>query len=130
MRVKYVHTLTTCPLCSKLTCDLVWQLRSWTKDRSVPGARNALQYTLGPDNTAYATILARADNKPAPKWEDIEFLRDGRERLGYNPAFENKAITYEDWMAVKAHDEFVEEDTSKRLKLPRKGGDRAALARL
>jgi len=111
-------------------CELLWQLRSWTKERSVPGARNALQYTLGPDGTAYVTILSRADDKPARKWKDIEHLRDGRERMGYNPAFENKGITHEDWLSVKAHDEFVEEQTEKRLKLPVKGGDRAALARL
>ena len=108
----------------------VWQLRSWTRERSVPGAMNALQYTLGPDGTAYVTILCRSDGNPAPKWEHIEHLRDGRERLGYNPALENKGITREDWESVKANDEFVERGTGKRLKLPLKGGDRAALARL
>lgn len=60
----------------------------------------------------------------------MEHLRDGRERFGYNPALENKGITHEDWLSVKANDEFVEEQTDKRLRLPVKGGDRAALARL
>lgn len=50
--------------------------------------------------------------------------------MGYNPALEDKGITHEDWLNVKANDAFVEEQTSKQLKLPSKGGDRAALARL
>ena len=87
----------------------MWQLRSWTQERSVPGAENALQYTLGPDGTAYVTIICRADQRPAPKWEEIKHLRDGRERLGYNPALENRGITHEDWESVKANDEFVTE---------------------
>lgn len=96
----------------------------------MPGARNCLQYSLGADGTAYVTIISRADGKPAPKWEEIEHLRDGRERLGYNPAVQSKDISYEDWQAVRARDEFVSEDTAGKLRLPAKGGDRAALARL
>lgn len=76
------------------------------------------------------TILCRADGEAAPKWEKIQHLRDGRERLGYNPARDSKDISYEDWLAVKARDNFVPESTSRKLELPVKGGDRAALARL
>ena len=43
---------------------------------------------------------------------------------------ETKETTFEDWQAVKAQDNFVPESTEKLLKLPIKGGDRAALARL
>ena len=78
----------------------------------------------------FVGLLVRADDQPAPKWEEIEHRRDGRERLGYNPAFENRGISHEDWLSVKAHDEYVEVDTEKKLRLPVKGGDRAALARL
>ena len=60
----------------------------------------------------------------------IKHLRDGRERLGYNPAQESKEISVEDWIAVKARDNFVPESTRSQLELPVKGGDRAALARL
>ena len=85
---------------------------------------------MGPDGSAYVTVLCRSDDQPAPTWEKVEHLRDGRERLGQNPAIETKEITFEDWQAVKARDNFVPESTEKRLKLPVKGGDRAALARL
>ena len=85
---------------------------------------------MGPDGTAYVTIISRARLTPTPKWEEIEHLRDGRERLGYNPALESKDITIEDWRAVKARDEFIPDKTGERLRLTAKGGDRAALARL
>lgn len=110
--------------------SVVWQLRGWSRNRSVPQTKNCLQYTMGPDGSAYVTILCRADSQPAPSWDQVEHLRDGRERLGYNPAMETKETTFEDWQAVKAPDNFVPESTQKQLKLPVKGGDRAALARL
>lgn len=112
-----------------LLCS-VWQLRGWTKDRSVPQTRNCLQYTMGPDGTAYATVLCRHDQRSAPSWREVEHLRDGRERLAHNPALETKETTFEDWQAVKAPDNFVLEHTEGRLRLPKKGGDRAALSRL
>ena len=85
---------------------------------------------MGEEGTAYVAILRRADDQAAPSWNEVQNLRDGRERLGYNPAMESKDISIEDWRAVKAHDNFVPERISKALKLPAKGGDRAALARL
>ena len=85
---------------------------------------------MGEDGTAYVAILQRADSQPAPAWDDVQNLRDGRERHGYNPAMETKNISIEDWQAVKAHNNFVPERISKTLRLPAKGGDRAALARL
>ena len=85
---------------------------------------------MGPDGTAYVTILSRADRKPAPHWEQNKHLRDGKERLGHNPATEVKDISFEDWQAVKARDEFVPERTGEQLRLPVRGGDRAALAKL
>ena len=109
---------------------VVWQLRSWPRDRLVSGAKNCLQYTTGPNGTAYVTVMRRADGKFTPRFEEIRHLRDGRERLGHNPALENKDITLEDWQAVKARDEFVLDQTGERLRLSKKGGDRAALARL
>lgn len=96
----------------------------------MPGARNCLQFTIGPEGSAYVTILCRADGQTVPRFEMIKHLRDGRERLGYNPAKESKDITVEDWHAVRARDNFVPDSTRKQLKLPVKGGDRAALAGL
>ena len=110
--------------------DLVWQLRGWTRNRSIPKARNCLQYAMGPDGSAYVTILRRSDGQPAPTWEHVEHLRDGRERIGYNPAKKTKEISLEDWNAVKAPDNFVPESIAREIKFPVKGGDRAALARL
>jgi hypothetical protein len=108
----------------------VWQLRGWSHTRAIPQARNCLQYTLGPDGTAYATVLCRWDGSAAPDWETVKNLRDGRERLGHNPAVESRDISIEDWKAVKARDNFVPEQVPDRLRLPARGGDRAALARL
>ncbi len=75
-------------------------------------------------------MLCRSDSKPAPEWEEVKYLRDGRERLGHNPAIESRDISMEDWQAVKARDNFVPESIVKRLRLTARGGDRAALARL
>lgn len=84
----------------------------------------------GTDGTISVFVLGRADGKPAPAWETIQYLRDGRERLGHNPAVEVKDITSEDLEAVKADKEFVSDQAAKKLELRKKGGDRAALARL
>ena len=75
-------------------------------------------------------ILSRSDGRPAPAWDDIKYVRDGRERLGYNPAIESRVIAIEDLEAVRARSEFTSDEAVVRLRLPVKGGDRAALARL
>ena len=59
----------------------------------------------------------------------MKHVRDGRERLGYNPAVEMRGITREDLDAVRARADSTSDDV-RHLKLPIKGGDRAALARL
>lgn len=74
-------------------------------------------------------ILGRSDGRAALKWEEVQNVRDGRERLGYNPAVETRDICIEDLEAVRARDEFVPTG-QKEIQLPVKGGDRAALARL
>lgn len=77
-----------------------------------------------------ASILCRADGKIAPDWEDIEHKNDGRQRLGYNPASESRQTFLEDWIAVKSREEYTQRRIADHLPFPRKGGDRAALARL
>ncbi|EME41479.1 hypothetical protein DOTSEDRAFT_73780 [Dothistroma septosporum NZE10] len=110
-------------------CAIVWQLRGWTGD---PPARivNCLQATVDSDGATSAFVLRRSDDKPAQAWSEIKNLRDGRERLAYNPADGNvRDISHEDLLAVRAQEEFTQDD-AKHLQLRVKGGDRAALARL
>lgn len=65
---------------------------------------------------------------------DSEHLRDGRERLGYNPAEKEQDIASEDLEAVRtrAGDRRVEASAEEvqRIPLSSIGGDRAVLARL
>lgn len=76
-------------------------------------------------------ILGRSDGRPALKWSEVENVRDGRERLGYNPTVEARSISREDVEAVRAREDFVPAEIDvKRLGFGVKGGDRAALARL
>lgn len=108
----------------------VYQLRGWLTDAPAQRAENCLQYTADDDGTASAIILSRSNGQPAPAWQDIKNVRDGRERLGYNPAMEVRVIAQEDLQAVRAKQEFTSDADLMRLRLPVKGGDRAALARL
>lgn len=89
-----------------------------------------MQNTIHEDGTNTAFVLARSDGMVAPVWTTIKDLRDGRERLGYNPALEMRQISQEDVAAVRADKAFVGGESVKKLQLPIKGGDRAALARL
>lgn len=58
-------------------------------------------------------------------------LRDGRERFGYNPAVETRGILLEDVAAVRAREHVGDlGSVVQSLRLGKKGGDRAALARL
>ncbi|PPJ58150.1 hypothetical protein CBER1_02613 [Cercospora berteroae] len=107
---------------------LVWQFRGWAGDLPLD-ARNCLLYTSGREGVTSVLVITRSDGRAAVKWEEVEHVRDGRERLGYNPAAKTKKICVEDVEAVRARIEFVPA-SQKRLQLPAKGGDRAALARL
>ena len=111
----------------------VWRLRGWTHksdSEALPQVQNCLQFTSNQDGSANVIILCRSDGRAAPVWSDIENLRDGRERLGYNPAVEVRGVDREDLEAVRARREIASKGALKQLQLPVKGGDRAALARL
>ncbi|KAF2093625.1 hypothetical protein NA57DRAFT_61331 [Rhizodiscina lignyota] len=110
-------------------CELVWRLRGWAHNMPAPPGKDFLHSTIRVDGTAYVIVLCRADGKTAPEWKMIEHLRDGRERLGHNPAIQTRDVSFEDWMAVKARDEYVPERVGEQLGLPVRGGDLAALAR-
>lgn len=76
-------------------------------------------------------ILCRSDGREVPAWSDVEHLRDGRERLGYNPGVEKREVTREDLDAVRAGGGGVSsKKAATQHELPHKGGDRAALAKL
>ena len=73
--------------------------------------------------------LSRVDGKDIPKWKDVEHMPDGKHRLRYNPAAETKEISQEDFDSVRASGKRKTE-AAKRNRFKRRGGDRAALARL
>ena len=74
-------------------------------------------------------VLSRSDGQAAPKFQDIQNLRDGRERLGYNPAKE--AIQEIGWrMEGVMSREGDRLPIAGELHVSRRRGDRAALARL
>jgi len=60
----------------------------------------------------------------------VKHKNDGRDRLGYNPALETKEISVEDWEAVKSREEYSDDRAVENVKFRKKGGDRAALAKL
>lgn len=108
----------------------VWQLRGWAYDRPVPLLQNCMQFNAGEDGRTSVVILSRSDGRPAADWRDIRMIRDGRERLGYNPAMETREISREDWDSVRSRVEFRPDDPGTEARLRVKGGDKAALARL
>ncbi|KAK4580439.1 hypothetical protein LTR86_000642 [Recurvomyces mirabilis] len=113
--------------------DLVYRLRGWSHAPNQPvpltQPQHVLHYTLTPSSTSSVLILGRSDGRPAPLWNAVKNIRDGRERLGYNPALENRGVTTEDLEAVRGRKGGMPTE-AKQLSLPAKGGDRAALARL
>lgn len=121
-KVPSIHTQASANACP------VWQFRGWADGLPLQ-ARNCLLCTSGPHDIASILILERSDGRAALTWEEVRDVRDGRERLGYNPAVETKKICAEDVQAVQAPSHFVPENQTQRH-LPAKGGDRAALARL
>ena len=107
---------------------IVWLLRGWT--HSDFSMQNCLHCTMASNGTATATILSRADHRAAPAFEEAKHKNDGRDRLGYNPAIQTKDIAMEDWESVKSRDEFSDERAAQNVRFRRKGGDRAALAKI
>ncbi|KIV86036.1 hypothetical protein PV11_01677 [Exophiala sideris] len=105
-------------------CQTVWSLRGWT-DTGGKAAKSAFSY----QSSTTTFELSRADSKSIPEWKDVQYKQDGKHRLGYNPATEDREISYEDFEAVCA----VRKRNSTQKDwnhFRRKGGDRAALARL
>ncbi|KAK3115786.1 hypothetical protein LTR53_004517 [Teratosphaeriaceae sp. CCFEE 6253] len=99
-------------------------------DSAPARVHNCLQCTISPNGAASALVLCRSDDKDAPTWREIKDVRDGRERLGYNPATEKRGIACEDLEAVRSRKAVSSHLAASQLRLSIKGGDRAALARL
>ena len=108
----------------------VWTLRGWQQNRSGGEIKQCLVVFQERNEMTTVCLLSRFDNKPAPRPKEVGQLNDGRGRLGYNPAQESKEISMEDFEAVRARKELRDERLAEKLPFKRKGGDRAALARL
>lgn len=74
--------------------ELVWHLRGWADNRSVPKTRYALQHNIGLGGAVVIGVYKRPDGSTAPEKLDKN-VQDGRYRLGYNPAVEAHPITPE-----------------------------------
>lgn len=76
--------------------ELVWHLRGWATNRTVPNTRHCLQHNLGLGGCVVMGIYRRADGQVAPSAAELDAPHrkaDGRARLGYNPALEARPIT-------------------------------------
>lgn len=78
--------------------ELVWHLRGWATNRCVPNTTYCLQHNLGLGGAVVITLYRRADGKSADCVE--EDVKDGRSRLGYNPAIEARHITKNQFIAA------------------------------
>lgn len=105
-------------------CNSVWILRGWKKSDHADKKDARLSIS--------DFELSRADSKSVPDWKSVEHKQDGKHRLGYNPATVTKEISHEDFEAVRAEKKSKGGGDLKKLqeRFKRKGGDRAALAKL
>jgi hypothetical protein len=116
--------------CADFCPCIVWRLRGWIPEQNTR-LQNILQHTSSREGQAVTVVLSRSDGQSAPKYQDIRHLRDGRERLGYNPAKE--AIQEIGWRmqgVMSREGDRMPAAGGGGLQLTRRGGDRAALARL
>ena len=104
----------------------MWTLRGWSQVQEAVVSERSLFHRT---DSSQGYELSRADAKDVPKWEEVEHKQDGKHRLGYNPATETREISQEDFDAVRAGPS-QSERMEERDSFKRKGGDRAALARL
>jgi hypothetical protein len=75
-------------------------------------------------------IFSRSDGAPAPTYEVVRNLRDGRERLGHNPAEGAKDIGWRLEGVKSREGDRMPLARDQELRLASQNGDRAALARL
>lgn len=96
--------------------ELVWHLRGWANNRTVPHTRYALQHNLGLGGAAVVTVYSRPDKGEAQK---VDSKKVGEKNgLGYNPAVEAKGFTAEQAKKVLSRTKYSEwalQDTEKKV---------------
>ncbi|KAF2636074.1 non-specific lipid-transfer protein [Massarina eburnea CBS 473.64] len=96
--------------------ELVWHMRGWANNRSVPNTTAALQHNLGLGGAVVVTVYKRPDGAAAKDLTDEEIAKVNG--LGYNPAVVAKGFTKEQVDAVrsrKARSEWALQDTEKKV---------------
>lgn len=96
--------------------ELVWHLRGWANNRSVPGTTACLQHNLGLGGAVVCTVYKRADNKAATDVPDSQIAKASG--VGYNPATEAKGFTKEMLdrvLSKKAKSDWALQDTPQKV---------------
>lgn len=119
--VRQVRQCSRCLARRLLTPVLVWALRGWSDKEGSTGKEDKRSWQ--------SYELSRADGKAVPKWKEVEHRPDGKHRLGYNPARETKDISRYHFEGVRAEGK-RKNKANDEIQFQRKGGDRAALAKL
>jgi sterol carrier protein 2 len=96
--------------------ELVWHLRGWANNRSVPDTAVCLQHNLGLGGAAVVTVYKRADGKTAKNVSSEEVGRING--LGYNPAVVAKGFTkaqVNEVRSKKARSEWAIQDVEEKV---------------
>jgi sterol carrier protein 2 len=96
--------------------ELVWHMRGWANNRSVPDTKVALQHNLGLGGAVVVTVYKRHDGSAATDKSNEEIGK--LNGLGYNPAVVAKGFTREQVDAVRskrARSEWALQDTEKKV---------------
>jgi len=96
--------------------ELVWHLRGWANNRSVPDTRVALQHNLGLGGAVVCTVYKRADGSAAQDLSDEQVAK--ATGLGYNPATVAKGWTKAQVDGVrsrKARSEWALQDVEQKV---------------
>ena len=96
--------------------ELVWHMRGWANNRSVPDTKVALQHNLGLGGAVVCTVYKRAEGSAARDVSDGEIAK--LTGLGYNPAVVAKGFTKAQVDSVrsrKARSEWALQDTESKV---------------
>lgn len=96
--------------------ELVWHLRGWANNRSVPNTSACLQHNLGLGGAVVCSVYKRADGQVSKEVSSAEVAKITG--LGYNPAVEAKGFTQEQADQVRsksARSAYALQDTDKKV---------------